>query len=249
MKETQKTIMILISKQIQTTFQITILTLILASFTFISQGQSKDSTTYSPQQSESTNNLSPVLPDATLENLPLKLPLLLEKQNIQQAVYYQQYWFLTSPNKPEKLAFSQEQTQEVFPNLGESHQFSGNFLFQATNNLKLGLGLELLKQNTVLTPWNPNYQLGFRTSAEYSFNKWLSAYVFGQYISPSLNQKDFFDPLQYMNPLFKQTEFGGGLRAKHKNIKADIGVKTIQGKDVTETNSSSYFKSKITVGF
>lgn len=250
MNETQKTIMILISNEIQAAiFRVTILTLTLFAFTFVAHGQTKDSTNYSKQQSAAQHNLLSGFTTSEPENQLPEMLLFPDKQNTFHVNNYQEYWILTSPDKPDKLTFSQDHTQKVFPNLGESNQFSGNLFFRATNNLALGFGLELLKQNTVLTPKKPNYQLAFSSSVEFSFNSWLSAYIYGQYLSPSLNQKQFFDPLQYLNPLFKQTEFGSGLRAKHKNIKADLGVKTIQGKDLTETNSSSYFKSKITVGF
>jgi len=129
------------------------------------------------------------------------------------------------------------------------HQYKTNVSYQANNRLELGLGGGLFQQNTVLSSGAPNYQLGLNASLEYQLNNWLFAYINGQYLSPSLNRNGLFDPLQFMNPLFQQSGTESGLRAKFKNVKIDAGVKTIGSSVQPENMSSSYFKSKILVGF
>lgn len=52
-----------------------------------------------------------------------------------------------------------------------------------------------------------------------------------------------------MNPMFLQTEAGGGMRATHKNIKADVGVKIIHDTQVKGVNPAGIVNSKMTIGF
>jgi hypothetical protein len=52
-----------------------------------------------------------------------------------------------------------------------------------------------------------------------------------------------------MNPLFIQSEAGGGIRATHKNIKADFGVKTIYDTTFDVAQPLNTVNSKVTIGF
>lgn len=95
-----------------------------------------------------------------------------------------------------------------------------------------------------------NFQNSFHTSIEYAITSWLSAYLYGQYVSCPFNKpKDFFAPFLYQNPLFFQTETCGGLRATHKNIKADVGLKTIYDTQFNQTNPVNSMNTKVTIGF
>ncbi|WP_321369413.1 hypothetical protein [uncultured Draconibacterium sp.] len=231
--------------------RITILSSILLNFlTLFAFGQTEDSTKMWIPQTGSSSNIVPAPLIPVTENIQFNRELLFSPDNNQQSRFSVNDWQLSKPDvKHPQIKLEQSTTVNIFPNLGQSNQFSGNLNYQLSDKVRIDLGMGLYQQNTILSPWNINYQLGVTSTIEYSFNSWLSAYIYGQYISPSLTQNNFFDPLQYMNPLFKHTEFGGGLRAKYKSIKADVGMKNIMGADLNEKRSTGYFQSKISLGF
>jgi hypothetical protein len=149
-----------------------------------------------------------------------------------------------------KLLFNQRKAQNIFPNLGVYEHFDNSFNYEANGKIIFDFGIGLVKQNTILTSNNPNYQFSFHTSMEYEITNWLSAYIFGQYITPPVNKSiDFFDPLICRNPLFFQTEMGGGLKAKYKNVKADIGVKAMYNTQFKQSSPVGTMNSKVTIGF
>ena len=114
----------------------------------------------------------------------------------------------------------------------------------------LDFNFGLVKQNTILTYEKPNFQFTFGTSLEYNINPWLSLYAFGQYLVPPINKANlFFDPLIFMNPMFFQTETGGGLRTKYKNIKADVGLKKKYDSQFNQSNPVNSMNTKISIGF
>ncbi|HYQ57573.1 MAG TPA: hypothetical protein VEP89_09530, partial [Draconibacterium sp.] len=230
-------------KVASSSIRITILALILFNLlTLFTAGQTEDSRTVLTPQTGPFTNLAPAPFMPEMENILLYEKLLFAPNNNQPNQLSRNNWLLTKPEvKQPRIKLEKTTTVNIFPNLGQSKQFSGNLNYQLSDKVKIDLGMGLYQQNTTLTPWNINYQLGVTSTIEYSFNSWLSAYIYGQYISPSLTQKNFFDPLQFMNPLFKQTEFGGGLRAKYKSIKADMGMKNIMGSDLNENRSTGYF--------
>lgn len=153
-------------------------------------------------------------------------------------------------NKPSSnFSFTQSRTDLNYRNLGISKRYMIDAVFHPTKRLKVELATGIIQQNSVLSAWEPNFQMVFKSLLEYEITPWLSGYIYGQYVSPSLNQSKFSDPLQFMNPMFLQNEVGGGLRAKYKNIKADVGMNTILKSKLHESNSKGYFNSKITVGF
>lgn len=235
------------SSSIQITVIYTILFNLLALFAV---GQTLDSTRILMLQNGSSSNLAPIPLIPEMGNTQLNGKYLFSPDNNLPNRFSSNDWGLSSPrtDRP-KIKLEQNQTQTILPNLGQSNQYTGNLNFQLSDKVKTDLGFGLYQQNTILTPWAINYQLGITSTIEYSFNSWLSAYIHGQYISPSLTQNKFFDPLQYMNPLFKQTEFGGGIRTRYKGIKADLGMKSIRGSAPFERNSINYFQSKISLGF
>lgn len=235
------------SSPIRITVVYTILFNLLA---FFAIGQTEDSTrVVSPQTHNSPKLIrTPVV--SPIETIQLNEKILFPPNSNLQSSLSISDWLLSKPKvHSPRIKLKQSKKENILPNLGQSNQFSGDLNYQLSDKVKIDLGVGLYQQNTILTPWNINYQLGVTSSIEYYFNSWLSAYIFGQYISPSLTQNNFFDPLQYMNPLFKQTEFGGGIRAKYKGIKADVGMKNIRGSDPFKKNSNNYFQSKISLGF
>ncbi len=126
------------------------------------------------------------------------------------------------------LFFEQNRIQNEFPLLGNMEYFSNVFTYKPTNNITAEVDFGLVRQNTILSAFQPNYQLTMGASFEYALNEWLSAYWYGSYLTPTLGLgKKYFDPFLVMNPLFVQPEIGSGLRAKHKNMKLDVGVSNI----------------------
>lgn len=218
---------------------------------FYAAGQTKDSTRILLAQPEVLTKLAPVqLIPVTENTLPNNKTSFLPNSN-QQNRFSTNDWLLSRPktNSP-KIEFELNTTQNIFPNLGQSNQFSGKLNYQLFDKIRINMGMGLYQQNTVFSPWNINYQLGVTSSVEYSFNSWLSTYIYGQYISPSLSQKDFTDALQFMDPMFNQKEFGGGLQAKYRSIKARVGMKNISDRDLEENKfSTNYFQSKVSFGF
>lgn len=146
------------------------------------------------------------------------------------------------------FTFIQKKRELVLPNFGEQYYFGNRLGFDTHPTLDIHVEFGLVKQNTVMSAFTPNYRFVFHTTLEYELTPWLSSYVYGQYVSPSLNQKKFFDPLQFMNPLFMQTEAGGGIRSKYKNIKTDVGVRIIQDTQVKGINPAGIVNSKMTIG-
>lgn len=162
-----------------------------------------------------------------------------------------QFYFSTPKSLMfDKLSFRQSKTANIFLNLGAYEHYNNSLKYNAGSKLKLILDFGLLKQNSIVTANQPNFQFTLGTSVEYNINPWLSLYGYGHYLLPSLSQSNlFFDPLIYMDPIFFQTEIGGGARAKYKNIKADVGLKKIFDTQFKQSNPINSMNTKISIGF
>jgi hypothetical protein len=147
------------------------------------------------------------------------------------------------------IQFRQNKTTAVFPTLGNFEHYNNSIIFSPMNNLVLGLDFGLVKQNSILSANDLNYQYSFEASVEYNLTEWLSVYGYGRYVTPKANFKKVFDPLIYMNPLFLHTETGGGLRAKYRNIKADIGMQRVFDNHYKKFNNINTFNTKVTLKF
>jgi len=124
------------------------------------------------------------------------------------------------------LFFSQTKTESVSTGLGGYQHFK-NQLTVRKNKFTLEVEAGLASQNTLLMT-SPVYQVSFGTLVKYNVTDWLDAYLYGQYVTKPLNRpKDFFDPFLYSNPLFIQTEVGGGVRTNFKKVNANLKVFSI----------------------
>ncbi|MCY1722977.1 hypothetical protein OU798_21700 [Prolixibacteraceae bacterium Z1-6] len=149
-----------------------------------------------------------------------------------------------------RMTFEQSKTEVTFVNLGSYQHYNNSFIYRPNGKLSLQLGMGLLKQNTVLRAFQVGYQFSFNSSLEYEITDWLSAYIYGQYVAPPFNKtSQLYDPVIRMNPLFFQTETGGGLRAKYKNIRTDIGLKNIYGTQFNSSNPVKSMDTKVIIGF
>ncbi len=147
------------------------------------------------------------------------------------------------------IQFRQNRTVTIFPTLGNLEYYNNSITFLPVNNLILGLDFGLANQNTILNANDLNYQFVFGASVEYNLTDWLSVYGYGQYVTPKSNFKKVYDPLMYMNPLFLHTEIGSGVRAKYRNIKADIGMKRMFDNQFKNFNNINTFNTKVSVKF
>lgn len=148
------------------------------------------------------------------------------------------------------LSFSQNKSLQLFPNMGAYEHYNNSMIFNISDKFTVDFNFGLIKQNSVLTPDKTNLQFAFGTSLEYQINPWLSLYMYGHYLVPTgEGKKDFLDPLIYMNPLFFQSETGGGVRATYKNMKADLGLKKIYDTQFNKSNPVNSMNTKISIGF
>lgn len=159
--------------------------------------------------------------------------------------------FLSGENHQfNSLFFRQNKVVNIFSDLGGYEYFKNDIIYNVSDKITLNVGFGLVKQNTILSYYKPNYQFALHSSLGYSITSWLSAYLYGQYYAPQLNKSNlFFDPFTYMNPMFFQTETGGGLRGKFKNIKADVGMKKIYDTQYQQSNPVQFMETKVTIGF
>lgn len=146
-----------------------------------------------------------------------------------------------------RVSFKQYKTENILPYFGGYEFFNNQLNFKVNNRTSMEFGLGLAKQNTILNPYKPNYQIGFQASVEFAVTSKLDAFIYGQYFTSPINKpKDFFDPMIYMNPLFLQSEVGAGLKRDYKYMNAKFQINSIydnQSKQFAPVNS------KISIGF
>ncbi len=145
------------------------------------------------------------------------------------------------------FSFSLNKFESVMPGLGSIAHYTNQLRWNAGKKTTLDFGAGLAMQNTVFDPFIPNYQISFRAALEYTFNDWLSAYFYGQYVTKPINKPDdYFDPLIYKNPLFIQTEIGAGMKAGFKKSNIDFQINSIYDSKI---GVMTPVNSKIKIGF
>lgn len=161
-----------------------------------------------------------------------------------------QYGFEFIQKQPSKIiSVSQTKFETIMPGLGSIEHFTNQFRWNAGNKLVVDFGAGLAIQNTVINPLYPNYQLSFRASIEYSFNDWLNAYLYGQYITKPLNKPDdYFDPLLHNNPLFLQNEIGAGMKTNFNKTHIGFEIYSMPGQEFKSVQLRPT-NSRITIGF
>jgi hypothetical protein len=145
------------------------------------------------------------------------------------------------------FSFSQSTFIAELPGLGSVEHFSNEFGWNAGSKTKFELGAGLAIQNTIMNLFVPNYQLSFKGVIEYSFNDWISVYMYGQYLTAPINKPDdYFDPFMHYNPLFLQNEVGTGINTTYKNSRIDLSIFSIYGSDSKDVRP---VYSKLRIGF
>jgi len=107
----------------------------------------------------------------------------------------------------------------------------------------------LIKQSSYKNAHNPHVHLSLRSSIEYPLTDWLYFFAHGQHLTKPLNNSFEHDPVTHMNPLFIQTELGTGLRARHKNMEADMGSKTQFDTQFQKSKPINMMNSRVRIGF
>lgn len=153
-------------------------------------------------------------------------------------------------DKQGNFDFKQAKTINELPNIGISRQYNNTFIYNPGQRLSVSANLGLVQQNTVLSASKINYQFTIGASAEYAITDWLFAYLYGQYVTPSLTQdNNFVDPLLYWDNNFVQTNFGTGLRTKFRSVMLDVGMTKTIDTPFQKFNNVQTMDSKLTIGF
>lgn len=128
--------------------------------------------------------------------------------------------------------------------------YDNNISVNAKDRFVFSLGLGLAKQNSILNDIAPTLNYCVSSYAEYKVYKGLSIYFYGQYLSTPINKSsEYFDPYVYMNPLYLQTETGAGVKAELKNIKAELGMKSMINTQFNNEKAINSMNTKVTIGF
>lgn len=128
--------------------------------------------------------------------------------------------------------------------------YDNNISVNAKDRFMFSLGLGLAKQNSILNDIAPTLNYCISSYAEYKVYKGLSIYFYGQYLSSPINKtSEYFDPYVYMNPLYLQTETGAGVKAELKNIKAELGMKSMINTQFNTEKAINSMNTKVTIGF
>ena len=148
------------------------------------------------------------------------------------------------------ISFTQEKSEDLIIELGNYEHYKNSFTYNKNNKVLFDFEVGLIKQSTVQNFDDIDFHLSVRTLIEYKISKKISAYMYGQYITSPLNKTEIsFNSDSYMNPLFLQTETGTGLKATYKNVKANVGMKSIYDTQFNHLKSINTMDTKITIGF
>jgi hypothetical protein len=135
--------------------------------------------------------------------------------------------------------------QVTYPAFGGFYHIKSDIIFNPTDKLTFSFGGGLVRYDTPETP-NSKLKYGIQSSIQYSFTNWVSLRLYGQRLW-SLRPKEKSSFI-FMNPMYPQSEAGATISTQIKNIKMDIGPKTIIN---TESNfkNLNMINTKVSIGF
>ena len=142
---------------------------------------------------------------------------------------------------------SQHKTQNAYDGLGY-YKLYNNSLNYTIDRLSITLSAGFLEQNTIYNSNAPGFYGSFSTNVEYKISKRFSFYLFGRYLTPSLNGEERIN-YPHMNFLFPQTEIGAGLRGNFNNVNIDLGASTIYDTQLNQPMPNTILRSKVSIGF
>lgn len=128
------------------------------------------------------------------------------------------------------------------------YKLYNNSLNYTIDRLSITLGAGFLEQNTIYNSYAPGFYSSFSTNVEYKISNRFSFYLFGRYLTPSLNGEERINN-PHMNFLFPQTEIGAGLRGNFNNVNIDLGASTIYDTQLNQPMPNTILRSKVSIGF
>lgn len=153
-------------------------------------------------------------------------------------------------NPSGSFSFTPQKAEYHLANLGGYEHYQYNIEFKKNDRLSFNFGTGILKQSTIYGGPGPNFHFSSFALMKYSVTDWLSAYLYGQFISPSIGRvQNFFDPLIFSDPQFKQSEFGVGVNAGFKKMSVDFKVKRTINTPSQQKLPFSNQQSVISIGF
>jgi hypothetical protein len=171
----------------------------------------------------------------------------LQLRNFNFNYNYFQPLFILDKDPNTAFSFSQSRFVKELPGLGSVEHYFNQIGWNAGSKTKIELGAGLAIQNTIMNLFVPNYQLSFKGVLEYSFNDWISVYMYGQYLTAPINKPDnYFDPFMHNNTLFLQNEVGAGINTTYKKSRIDLQFFSIYDSDFKDMRP---VHSKIRIGF
>ena len=141
---------------------------------------------------------------------------------------------------------SQIKHQNAYDGFGYYKLYKNTFNY-TLDKFSFTLNAGLLEENTIFNNKAPGFYGSFSATLEYNINKRYSFYLFGRYLTPSLNKGERLNTPE-MNLLFPQTEIGAGIRGNFNNVNIDVGTGTIFGTQSSQI-PNSLLRSKVSIGF
>lgn len=160
----------------------------------------------------------------------------------------QKEYLFAKLSKSNRISYIQSLSHNDLGFGGFKH-YNNTFSFTKENKYSFNMGIGLAIQNSNFNHTNPLYQYSISSGMEYVLFKGISIYFYGQYLSSPLKGEGYFDPFIYMNPFYLQTETGCGVKAVYKNIKADIGMKSIYDNQLNLAKPINSMNTKVSIGF
>ena len=161
----------------------------------------------------------------------------------------QKEYLFAKLSKFNRVSYVQSLSQNDLGFGGFKH-YNNTFSFTKENKYSFNMGIGLAIQNSIMNYTDPPYQYSLSTGMEYVLFKGISIYFYGQYLSSPLNKGEgYVDPFIYMNPFYLQTETGYGVKAVYKNIKADVGMKSIYDTQLKIAKPINSMNTKVSIGF
>ncbi|MBZ9632523.1 hypothetical protein LB465_17220 [Salegentibacter sp. LM13S] len=139
---------------------------------------------------------------------------------------------------------SRYKVQAAFDGLGYYKLYNYTFNYE-TDKLLITLGAGFLEQNTIFNNMAPGLHGSFSANFEYIFNPRFSFYLFGRYLTPSLNDEARINT-PHMELLYPQSEVSAGLKGNFNNVNINVGASTIFG---NEPRPNTLLRTKVSIGF
>ncbi|MGM0377136.1 MAG: hypothetical protein ACQEQ0_10195 [Bacteroidota bacterium] len=145
-----------------------------------------------------------------------------------------------------KFKLKNSRTEQFFPHLGSSYHIKSLVEYHPNQQFQFSAGWGLIRIHTALSP-NAVMKYSLNSQVRYSFSQWLKLRLYYQSVQNIQGQSA--NPLIHMNPLFPQSEYGAEISAKIKNVKLDVGPRSIINTENNSLQNLNMINSSISVGF